>query len=169
MADEYSQPVFLDATVCSNFASSDGIDLLADLVDSPAVTPAVRIEIETGLDEGHDYLRDAVAAFDDSLPIRGAPIDAAHAIRSRLDAGEAATLLAAAENNGSIATDDLAARQAAKERDVQVTGSIGLLVLAVERDLLDLDTADDWLQRWQAERGYYSPVDSIRELLDDRH
>lgn len=167
MADECSPPVFLDATVCSNFASTDGIGLLVDLLDSPAVTPTVKIEIETGLDEGHDYLRDAVATFDNSLPIQGGSIDDDHAIRSRLDAGEAASLLAAAEANGSIATDDLAARQVAKERGVPVTGSIGLLVLAVERDFIDIDTADDWLGRWRTERGYYAPVDSVRELIEE--
>lgn len=168
MPAEHPQPIFLDATVCSNFASTDGIDLLVELLDRPAVTPAVRIEIEAGLNEDHEYLRETVAAFDDTLPIRGRSIDDDHAIRSQLDAGEAATLIAAIEDDGSIATDDLAARQAAKERDVPVTGSIGLLVLAVEHNLIDVDTADDWLERWQAERGYYAPVDSVRGLLDER-
>lgn len=165
---EYSQPVFLDATVCSNFASTDGMDLLAEVLESPAVTPVVCSEIEAGLEAGHDYLHNAVAAFDDTLPIRGTSIDGDHAIRSRLDAGEAATLLAAVQSNGSIATDDLAARQAATERDVQVTGSIGLLVLAVDCDRLGLEIADEWLRQWQEKRGYYAPVDSIRDVLTDR-
>jgi predicted nucleic acid-binding protein len=168
MPAEHPQPIFLDATVCSNFASTDGVDLLVELLDAPAVTPEVRGEIEAGLKADHDYLRDAVAAFDETLPIRGSLIDGDHAILSELDTGEAATLLAAIEHGGTVATDDLAARRAAKERDVPVTGSIGLLVLAVEQELIDVATADDWLNRWRAERGYYAPVDSVRELLDER-
>jgi len=40
--------MFLDATVVSNFASTDGIGFLTTLLESPVVVPAVRDEIERG-------------------------------------------------------------------------------------------------------------------------
>jgi predicted nucleic acid-binding protein len=65
-----------------------------------------------------------------------------------------------------VATDDLAARQVAKNREIPVTGSIGLLVLGVERERIDSETADNWLDAWRKHRGYYAPVESVEELLD---
>lgn len=48
MADGYPQPVFLDATVISNYASTDSIEFLVRLLESPVVVPAVRDEIARG-------------------------------------------------------------------------------------------------------------------------
>jgi hypothetical protein len=48
-----------------------------------------------------------------------------------------------------------------------VTGSIGLLVLGIKREHIDSETADEWIDIWRTERGYYAPVESITELLDD--
>jgi len=50
---------------------------------------------------------------------------------------------------------------------VPVTGSVGLLVLGVERGAIASETADDWLDGWREHRGYYAPVESVKELLDD--
>ena len=71
MAKRYPQPVFLDATVVSNFDSTDGITFLTTLLDSPVVSPAVRDEIERGAHAGYEYLGAAVDAFGESLPVRG--------------------------------------------------------------------------------------------------
>lgn len=145
MSRRYPQPVFLDATVLSNFASSDAVGFLETILDSPVVVPAVRDEIERGQNLGHEYLTPAVDAFDDELPVGDRPAEDA-AIRKRLDAGEAAALRGALERDGTLATDDLAARgstarfseasltlglaarRLADDLSVPVTGSIGLLV-----------------------------------------
>jgi predicted nucleic acid-binding protein len=84
-----------------------------------------------------------------------------------LDRGEADSLLQAIEHHGTLATDDLAARTVADQRDVPVTGPIGLLVLCVESAHLDRHTADEWLDTWRERRGYYAPVESVTELLGD--
>jgi hypothetical protein len=68
MGDEYPQPVFLDATVLSNFATTDGISFLATLIESPAVVPTVRDEIERGWTAGYEDLVTAVNSFGDELP-----------------------------------------------------------------------------------------------------
>lgn len=166
MPRRYPQPVFLDATVLSNFASSDAVGFLETILDSPVVVPAVRDEIERGQNLGHEYLTPAVDAFDDELPVGDRPAEDA-AIRKRLDAGEAAALRGALEREGTLATDDLAARRLADELSVPVTGSIGLLVLGIERDQIDQETADGWLDVWRTERGYFAPVESVSEIVDE--
>jgi Predicted nucleic acid-binding protein, contains PIN domain len=166
MADSYPEPLFLDTTVTSNFASTDGCELLARTLDSSVVTPAVQDEIGDGCAHGHEYLTTAVAAIGNAIPIRTVPESAPdQPTRIGLDAGEAEPLQGAIATNGTITTDDLAARRAAKRQDVPVTGSVGLLVHSVSCGSLSQETADDWLTTWRDERGYYAPVDSISEIL----
>jgi len=168
MAERFPRPVFLDTTVVSNFASTDGIGFLTTLLDSPVVVPAVREEIERGERAGHEYLGAAVDALGESLPVREVPSEADDSdIRDRLDAGEAESILGVLAHGGTVATDDLAARRVAESREIPVTGSVGLLVLGVERRHIDSETADSWLDRWRKHRGYYAPVESVAELLDD--
>ncbi|MEF8883388.1 MAG: twitching motility protein PilT [Halapricum sp.] len=168
MTGGYSEPVILDATVLSNFASTDGVSLLTTVLESPVVVPAVRDELERGLEAGHEYLDTVVDALEDDLPVQSLGSDRGRQeIRDRLDLGEAESLLAAIEHGGTLATDDLAARKVADRRDVPVTGSIGLLVLGVESGYLDRGTADEWLDTWREQRGYYAPVESVTEILDD--
>jgi predicted nucleic acid-binding protein len=168
MSGEYPDPVVLDTTVLSNFASTDGISLLTTVLESPVVGPAVRDELEGGLNAGHDYLAPAVDALDDGLPLRRVPTDEnSQDLRDRLDPGEAESLRMAVEHNGTLATDDLAARKLATQRDVPVTGSIGLLVLGVKTSHLDRNTADAWLETWREQRGYHAPVETVTELLNN--
>lgn len=84
----------------------------------------------------------------------------------RSDTGEADALLAASERDGALATDDLAARRTASEREVPVTGSVGILVLGVRRGVVDLDVAEDWLATWQEVRGYHAPVERVEDVLE---
>lgn len=168
MAGRYPQPTFLDATVVSNFASTDAIEFLVEVLESPVIVPAVRDEIEEGRRVGHDYLASAIEAFDDGLRVSNTPPETgAVRVRDRLDAGEAEALRGAFEHDGTLATDDLAARRLADDHDVPVTGSIGLLVLGIERGRIDGETADEWLQTWRDTRGYYAPVESIEEIIDE--
>jgi predicted nucleic acid-binding protein len=168
MASEYPQPLVLDTTVLSNFSSTDSVSLLNSILTSPVVVPAVRDELERGLEAGHDYLDTAVGALDEELPVQPLSSDENYRdIRNRLDPGEAESLIGAIEYGGTLATDDLAARGIANEREVPITGSIGILLLGVESGHIDRSTADAWLDVWREERGYYAPVESVTEILGD--
>jgi len=168
MPDGYPQPVFFDATVISNFASTSSVEFLVHLLEAPIVVPAVRDEIERGVKHGHEYLTSAVEAFDNGLAVSDVPPEIGRVtLHERLDPGETEALRGAVERNGTIATDDLVARRLATELDVSVTGSVGLLVLGIEREHIDSETADEWIDIWRTERGYYAPVESVTELIDE--
>lgn len=54
----------------SKFASTDAVEFLVTVLESPAVVPAVRDEIGQGRNFGHGYLDTAADVFgeDDYLP-----------------------------------------------------------------------------------------------------
>ncbi|WP_222912778.1 nucleic acid-binding protein [Natrinema sp. SYSU A 869] len=79
----------------------------------------------------------------------------AAALDVELDPGETAALAVAAERSAVFLTDDLAARNAAAERGVEVHGSIGILVLAYSRGELSKPTAIDHMRALQAETSLF--------------
>lgn len=173
MAGSLAQPVVLDTTVLSNFASSGSIDWLIELLERPAATPAVRDELERGRSHGHTFLDTAIDPLGDKLSLLDVDgedegvLEENSAIRDELDPGEAESLLVAIRHGGTLATDDLAARRLASDHGVGVTGSVGLLVLGIEQDALDVTIADQWLETWRTKRGYYAPVESIEDIIDN--
>lgn len=86
-------------------------------------------------------------------------------ILNSVNYGEAHALHAAIAENGTLATDDLAARELADQQEVPTTDSIGLLVRLVRRGEFTIDEADAILRRWIEGSGYFSPVGSVREVL----
>ncbi|PGF17190.1 nucleic acid-binding protein [Natrinema sp. CBA1119] len=79
----------------------------------------------------------------------------AAALDVELDAGETAALAVAAERSAVFLTDDLAARNAATERGVEVHGSIGILVLAYSRGALSESAAIGHMRALQAETSLF--------------
>lgn len=169
MAGSLAQPVVLDATVLSNFASCGSIGWLADLLKRPVVASAVQDELERGRDAGYTFLSAAIDLIGEDLAVLTPADDGPdkRTIRGSLDSGEADSLLVALEQDGTLASDDLAARRLAHQYGVPVTGSVGLLVLGIQRAELSVTTADEWLETWRTERGYYAPVESIAEVVDE--
>lgn len=170
--------IVLDTTVLSNYARSGSVDWLAETVPVPLTVHAVRQELERARDEGYEFVEPALRQLDpvdaapadptdriSVVPLGGLPRNDAPESVEALDRGEAHALYCAWPE-GVLATDDRDARELARKRSVFVTGSVGLLVDGITRGELDIPTADDWLETWR-EHGYYSPVDSVTELLDN--
>lgn len=162
-----SRLLWVDTTVLSNLAVAGGVSFLGEVAGAPVTTNVVADEIENGVESGHDYLRCITEALGTQVPVLSVTgDDTLRELRGQLDPGEATCLRGAARRGGVVATDDAAARDVAKRRDIEVTGSIGLLAVGVRSDRIDTETANRWLERWQTERGYYSPVDLIETVLD---
>ena len=156
-------PVVLDTTVVSNFASTDDLNLIISGSSTQVVTvPAVINEVRAG-NEDPNFL----AKIEEELNVIEVDSDPDDGIFDSMDYGEAHALHATIVEGGTLATDDLAARELADQRGVPVTGSIGLLVRLVRQGVLTVDEADTVLRRWIEKSNYFSPVESVREVLPD--
>jgi predicted nucleic acid-binding protein len=163
-----------DTTVLSNLAAVGRLDLLEKRYREVALTTVeVGDELRRGLQAGYEYLGSALRQIQ-SISLDGwlrlvAPESAAeHQLRGEfdilLDSGEASCLALAISRGLILVTDDLAARQLAQERDVQLTGTVGILLALVRDGLLPLPEANAILAE-MIERRYRSPVDHLDELL----
>jgi predicted nucleic acid-binding protein len=81
-----------------------------------------------------------------------------------LGEGEASCIACAQERQGIVVTDDRAARNHCKERDVLISGTIGILKAACLDTILDKDQADRMLTE-MISFGFYSPVKKISDIL----
>lgn len=159
-----TDPSVLDTTVLSNFAAIDRIDLVGDLAGCCTV-PAVADELEAGV-RTHPYLRPALDALDDTIPVVAIPETVAnreHVVRDHLDPGEAQAFALADVRDGRLLTDDGDARSFAKDEGVTVVGSVGVLLTALDADRITETSANDWLQTWIDDYGYYVPYRIIDE------
>lgn len=87
-----------------------------------------------------------------------------------LDPGEKAALAVAREYDAVLLTDDMSARDAAKEVGVEVHGSLGIIALAHARAPLNRDEAANRMRALQQETSLFvseAVVERGIDLLDD--
>jgi predicted nucleic acid-binding protein len=148
-----------DAGPLIHLAAIDSLDLLS-VVDTLLVPDTVWAELDAGgVPDGlADVPHERVEAEKDTAVSKG------------LDAGETAALAIAIERDAVLLTDDLEARRAAKTADVEVHGSVGVIVLAFTRGELDRQTAVDRMRALQTETSLFvtdAVVERGIELLDE--
>jgi predicted nucleic acid-binding protein len=159
-----ANPSVLDTTVLSNFAYIDQLWVVAGLSDI-CTAPVVRDELEHGV-ENHPYLQSALETLDTEIPVATVSKTVANReaiVSDHLDPGEAQAFALADAHDGRLLTDDGDARAFAKEQGVTVTGSVGVLLAAIDAGKIDNETADDWLSTWIDEIEYYVPYRTISE------
>ncbi|WP_311172626.1 twitching motility protein PilT [Halobellus ordinarius] len=152
----------LDTTVLSNFAYIDELWVVADL-SGICTVPVVREELEHGVDD-HPYLESALDILDVEIPvatISDAVAKGEAVVSDHLDPGEAQAFALADAHDGRLLTDDGGARAFAKEQDLDVVGSVGVLLAAIDAGKIDTSTADEWLSTWIDDTGYYVPYRTI--------
>ena len=166
MTEVPPRPTVLDATVLSNFAYLDQSPRLQTL-SRPVVPAAVRDEIEAGAAD-YPFLTTATDSFSDTLPVvtlgdgsGGVPTP----LSTALDPGEAEAFAIAESHDGLLVTDDGAARDLARERNVQFTGTIGVLIELVDEETIDEETGDEWLKRLVDETEYRVPSRDLSAYL----
>jgi predicted nucleic acid-binding protein len=81
-----------------------------------------------------------------------------------LGVGEASCIACALQRKGVVVTDDRMARNICKERDVQVTGTLGILKAACLDGALEIEEAEAMLKQMIA-HGFYSPVQRLVDIL----
>ena len=166
--------IITNTTVISNFAAIGRLDLLCQLFGRLHIPTEVYQEIRRGLEEGYRFyegIDQHIHPFVEDgwlyLISAGGEEELQHlkTLLQRLDQGEAACLAIAHHREWTLLTDDLAARKSAKCLGVPVSGSIGCLVLAVERRLCTLAEANDLLMQ-MIDHKYHAPVTDLTPLLE---
>jgi predicted nucleic acid-binding protein len=158
---------FFDTVTLSNFAFADRLDLLtARYGQKLTITREVYNELAEGIVAGYEPLRKiealvsnrAVSLF--TLKESGKEHAAFLSLLLTLSSGEASCIAAAMNRGGVVVTDDRAARSICAERDVKVTGTIGILLALCKSKTLTPTEADAILER-MVHHGYRSPVKNI--------
>jgi predicted nucleic acid-binding protein len=163
-------PLFFDTVTLSNFALADRVDLLVSRYGRRAqVTPEVLDEISEGVAAGHSALRrveDAVASGRLGVaPVPAPPErDTYRYLLGALSTGEASCVAQAERHNGTVVTDDRAARTRCAERGIRCTGTVGILKACVLDATLSAEAADAILQS-MIDAGFHAPVRRISDLL----
>lgn len=147
-----------DAGPIIHLAEIESLSVLS-AVDQLLIPQTVYDELEAGtvplgLD---DILYDVVEADPAALSIE-------------LDPGETAALAIATDRSAVLLTDDLEARDAAVDLDIEVHGSIGIIVLAYTRDRISKSSAIDLMRALQSETSLFitdAVVERGVELLED--
>ena len=154
----------LDTTVLSNFSHVRRPDLVQRAFGADVATsPAAWAELQTGQALGFLPVYDGIGVS--VLDLSEEEESIAATLRRVLDAGEAQCLALAQSRRACLCSDDTAARGLARERGVQVSGTLGALLALVERDELSLEEGEHLLALMRRQ-GYRSPVVSLHELLE---
>lgn len=168
--------IIANTTVTSNFASIDQLDLLRQLYGVLYLSTEVYEEIQVGLEEGYQFYADIdqlVHPFAEEGWIRLTGMADEQELRlfgelpSRLQWGEGSCLAIARHRGWILLTDDWAARREAERLGIRLSGTVGCLVLSVERDLCSLEQANTWLAE-MIQQGYRPPVTDLTPLLKHR-
>ncbi len=160
-------------TVLTNFRLVDHLNILHTLFGKVYVTHEVREEVLRGLDEGYSFMnraeREIGVGADAWLELVGfdtlAEEQSFREFTDRLGFGEASCLALARHRGWLVLTDDKSARQRLQREKLAATGTLGILKLAVERDLLSVEEGNDLLRQMTA-AGYRSPYSDLRDIDD---
>lgn len=165
--------VIANTTVISNFAGIGQLELLRRLYGEIYISTEVYEEIRAGLEEGyrfyagieqliypfteHGWIRLTSPAHEEELRLLGT-------MPPRLHPGEASSIVIAKHRGWVLLTDDQEARKEAARLGIRLSGSVGCLVLSVERGLCSLEQANTWLGE-MIRQGYRSPVTDLTPLI----
>lgn len=160
-----------NTTVLSNFSLIKRLDILKSIFSLIWVTTEVREELVKGYQEGYEFLAVAwqeIKIDEGWLRLihfnRQEELDTFFKLTTKLHSGEASGLSIAYNRKWLFLTDDMDARKLAKSMQVEVAGTIGILVLAVEQQIITIEIADKLLNR-MIQGNYRSPISSISDLL----
>lgn len=160
--------IVVDATILSNLALANRVSLL-EIYGKILIPSQVHEEILKGLSAGYDFLNEADAVVEaewvDLVLLQTKKSRALY--KNLLDVlgyGEAAAIAIAKERSILFASDDRKARRVALEQGVKITGTLGMLKLALDMDKITLQEGDRILSK-MIQGGYHSPIRSMRELI----
>jgi len=154
--------VIADATVLSNFLIVDGLSILVKAISNLCTTREVFKEIKAGVERG--VIPAANLNQIEILEMTPEEKEIFSRISEKLGRGEASCLAIAMSRGFRILTDDWDARKYAQKLSIPVSGTIGVLVSAVDRDVITKVQGNNLLSK-MIKAGFYSPIDRLDEVL----
>jgi predicted nucleic acid-binding protein len=152
----------LDNTVMSNFSAIQRPDLLQRLFGKKvATTEQAFTELQIGIQIGK--LPSCDWSWLSVITLTTEELLLYNQLLNTLNAGEAACIAVAAKRGYRVLTDDRDARELSQQMRIPISGTLGILLLVVEQDLLPLAQTDSLLKQLIIS-GYRSPVTSLTEL-----
>jgi len=162
--------IIFDNCVLSNFALSDSLSVIKCLyVHGAYMTDFVSAENLKGILKGYHQLitiREAVRdGWLQEITLKGKEEKALfESLSVSLGSGEASSIAIAKARRYVFACDDRVARREAALLKVKLTGTIGIIIKATRKKIIDPEKADRTLKNMVA-RGFHSPVTSVKETL----
>lgn len=154
----------VDNTVLTNFALIKREDILMKVFDGVLYT-ANEVLQEFQLGKEREILPNTDWSWMRVLKIESEQEEHLfERLIERLGTGESACLSLAVNRNMKILTDDLDTRNYAQRLGVSVSGTIGVLVLAINKGIISLEEGNKFLVEMVG-NGYYSPYKSLDSLL----
>jgi predicted nucleic acid-binding protein len=155
----------LDTTILSNFAHAQRPELIQTaLGESATTTAAVITELRQG--EALGFVPRVNWRW---LPILDLSADEerlAETYLAVLELGEATCLAAAVTRQAHFFSDDLTARRLAQATGLPVSGTIGLLLALIRREVVTLAEGDGLLATMMRQ-GYQAPAVTLRVYLEE--
>ena len=151
-----------DTTVISNFAYANRLDLLKG-IGNTCTTEEVMAELQAVKRKG-DLQISFSNLLIEILKMDEDEMDTFIRLNSKFGRGEASCLAIALHRNASILTDDLDARRFAQQGSICVSGSVGILIKAIDRGQLSREQGNHLLHLMIA-KGYYSPVENLDQFF----
>lgn len=161
--------IVVNATVLSNLAIAKRLKILRELYDKVLVPYPVYEEILKGIEASYIFLDrvDKLMESEDWISLVYFTDESRKTFKALLDVlgrGEAAGIAMAEEQHLTFFSDDKVARNIARDRRVKISGTIGILKVAVEEYKISINEADVVLRK-MIQGGYRSPIRSIKEVL----
>ncbi len=162
--------IIFDNCILSNFALSDSLNIIKTLyANASYITDFVSAENIRGILKGYSGLVRIKEAVREGW-LKETTLNGKEekflfeSLSVSLGFGEASSIAAAKTRGYVFACDDKIARREASLLGVKLTGTIGILIKAVRKKAIDSKKADEILNR-MISYGFYSPVNSIKEIL----
>lgn len=160
-----SEPTVLNTTAPSNFAYIDQMD---SWTRSRRSVLSPKYEVNSALAPNPTRIVNEYSTVSDAISVVAldeSVNEVAIELETRLDLGEAQVFAVTDMYDGTLVTDDGLARTLARDTDVSVTGSIGVLIRAVNNNQISEAEVGQWLKQWIDETDYRA---SSRDLSDYR-
>ena len=163
--------IILNTTVLSNFASVGELDLIKRLFGVAYTTHEVHEEILRGISRGYQYLEgvDYEMSFDATGWLRVVAIhshiehQSMNDLLKRLGMGESSCIAIAKSRTMIFLSDDRTARHIANEMGISISGTIGILVKCVDKDIISFFEGNAILVG-MIQKGYMSPVGNLEAI-----